>query len=53
MLDPEQCVLCSGGAAGELYTGKLERRLLGCGEQIGSYSPTQELVPTPIPEVTQ
>lgn len=43
----------SGGAAGELFIGKLERKLLGCGEQIGSYSPTQELVPTPIPEVTQ
>ena len=43
----------SGGGAGELYIGKLERRLLGCGELIGSYSPTQELVPTPIPEVTQ
>lgn len=43
----------SGGAAGELFIGKLERRLLGCGEQIGSYSPTQELVPPQIPEVTQ
>lgn len=43
----------SGGAAGELFIGKLERKLLGCGEKIGSYSPTQELVPTPIPEVTQ
>ena len=43
----------SGGGAGELYLGKLERKLLGCGEQIGSYSPTQELVPPPIPEVTQ
>ena len=43
----------SGGAAGELYLGKLERKLLGCGEQIGSYSPVQELVPTPIPEVPQ
>ena len=41
----------SGGAAGELFIGKLERKLLGCGERIGSYSPTQELVPTPIPEV--
>ena len=41
----------SGGGAGELYIGKLERKLLGCGEQIGSYSPVQELVPTPIPEV--
>ena len=41
----------SGGGAGELYIGKLERKLQGCGEQIGSYSPVQELVPTPIPEV--
>ena len=43
----------SGGGAGELYIGKLERKLLGCGEQIGSYSPVQELVPTPIPEVPE
>ena len=34
----------SGGAAGELYIGKLERKLLGCGDHIGSYSPVQELV---------
>ena len=40
----------SGGGAGELYIGKLERRLLGCGELIGSYSPTQALVPTTPPE---
>lgn len=40
----------SGGGAGELYIGKLERRMLGCGELIGSYSPTQELVPTTPPE---
>ena len=43
----------SGGGAGELYIGKLERKLLGCGEQIGSYSPVQELVPTPLPEVPE
>ena len=35
----------SGGAAGEMYLGKLEKKLLGCGDAIGSYSPTQELVP--------
>ena len=35
----------TGGGVGELYLGKLERKLLGCGDQIGSYSPTQELVP--------
>ena len=33
----------SGGGAGEMYLGKLEKKLLGCGERIGSYSPTQEL----------
>lgn len=36
----------SAGAAGELYIGKLEKKLLGTGDKIGSYSPTQELVPT-------
>ena len=41
----------SGGGAGELFIAKLERKLIGCGDKIGSYSPTQELVPTPIPEV--
>ena len=41
----------SGGAAGEMYLAKLDKKLLGCGDQIGSYSPTQELVPTPMPEV--
>ncbi len=35
----------SGGGAGEMYLGKLEKKLLGCGDAIGSYSPTQELVP--------
>ena len=35
----------TGGGVGELYLGKLERKLLGCGDQIGSYSPVQELVP--------
>ena len=39
----------SGGAAGELYLGKLERKLLGCGERVGSYSPVQELAPPPLP----
>lgn len=42
----------SGGGAGELYLGKLERKLLGCGERVGSYSPVQELAPpSPPPEV--
>lgn len=34
----------SGGSAGELYLGKLERQMLGLGNSIGSYSPVQELV---------
>ena len=36
------------GSAGELYLGKLEKKLLGYGDAIGSYSPTQELVPTEV-----
>lgn len=31
----------SGGSAGELYLGKLEKKLLGCGNLIGSYSPIE------------
>ncbi len=34
----------SGGSAGELYLGKVERKLLGLGNAIGSYSPVQEMV---------
>ena len=33
----------SGGGAGELYLSKLEKKLLGAGNAIGSYSPVQEL----------
>lgn len=33
------------GSTGELYLAKLERKLLGTGDHIGSYSPTEELVP--------
>lgn len=33
------------GSNGELYLSKTERQLLGCGNRIGSYSPTEELVP--------
>ena len=36
--------LGTGGGAGELYLGKLERQMLGLGNSIGSYSPVQELV---------
>ena len=35
----------SNGASGELYLSKLERQMLGLGNKIGSYSPTEELVP--------
>lgn len=37
--------ISSGGSTGELYLGKLERQLLGVGNAVGAYSPTQELVP--------
>jgi len=36
--------ISSGGSVGELYIGKIEKRLLGYGNAIGSYSPVQELV---------
>ena len=35
----------SGGAAGEMYLGKTEKKLLGVANLIGSYSPVEELVP--------
>lgn len=35
----------SGGSAGEVYLGKIEKKLLGASDSIGSYSPVQELVP--------
>lgn len=35
----------SGGGSGELYISKEEKKLLGYGNAIGSYSPVQELVP--------
>ena len=34
----------AGGTVGEVYLGKLEKKLLGLGNRIGSYSPVQELV---------
>lgn len=34
-----------GGSTGELYLGKADRQLLGLGNAIGSYSPTQALAP--------
>jgi len=33
------------GATGELYLSKMDKKLLGCADKIGAYSPTQELVP--------
>lgn len=33
----------SGGTAGELYISKLEKKMLGVGNRIGSYSPVEEL----------
>jgi len=42
----------AGGAAGEMYLGRLEKKLLGAGNSIGSYSPVEELVPPPPPEAT-
>ena len=32
------------GAVGELYISKLEKKILGVGDSIGSYSPTEDLV---------
>ena len=40
----------SGGSVGELYLSKTDKLLLGGSNQIGSYSPIEELVPTQ-PEV--
>lgn len=37
----------SGGSTGEIYFSKLDRKLLGIGNRVGSYSPTQALVPQP------
>lgn len=34
----------AGGSVGELYLSKLDKQMLGYGNQIGSYSPVQELV---------
>lgn len=35
----------SGGAVSELYLSRTDKRLLGSGNSIGSYSPVEELVP--------
>lgn len=34
----------SSGSVGELYLAKMDKQLLGRGNQIGSYSPVEELV---------
>ena len=34
----------TGASVGELYLNKLEKKLLGTGDKIGSYSPVEELV---------
>lgn len=34
----------SGGGAGELYLGKSDKQLLGGGNNIGSYSPVEDMV---------
>ena len=34
----------TGGGTGELYLGKTEKKLLGAGNRIGSWSPVQELL---------
>lgn len=36
------------GSNGELYLSKVEKKLLGVGNKIGSYSPVQELAPTEV-----
>lgn len=33
----------SGGTSGELYLSKLEKKMLGIGERIGSHSPLEDL----------
>lgn len=41
----EQWTIGTGGSVGELYLNRIEKKLLGYSDQIGSYSPVQELVP--------
>lgn len=37
----------TGSSAGELYISSAERKMLGLGNQIGSYSPIEELAEVP------
>lgn len=41
--------MSSGGAVGELYLSRLDKKLLGVGDRIGSRSPVENLVPPPPP----
>ena len=36
----------AGGASGEIYMSRVERRMLGLGNRIGSRSPVEELTPS-------
>ena len=38
--------ISSGGSVGQLYLTKADKKLLGVGSKIGSYSPVQEMVPS-------
>lgn len=38
--------ISSGGTVSELYLSRIDKKLLGVGNKIGSYSPIQELAPT-------
>lgn len=40
----ESWTIGSGGGVGELYVSKGDKKYLGVGNSIGTYSPTQELV---------
>lgn len=37
------------GANAELYLSKLDKKMLGVGNRVGSWSPVQELAPMPLP----
>lgn len=37
--------MSGGGSTGEMYLAKSDKKLLGAGNQIGSYSPVEELAP--------
>ena len=39
----------TNGSTGEIYMSRTDKKLLGASNQIGSYSPTQELVPEVLP----